>query len=240
MLGDTAHDSRLLPLVDKFCAKVETVFEHSAPLMTFPPTIAQKYNLKLWQRFESSVTETLTLANAIIDFGLLSDNRSNGLIAKMLESGMSPEDIKRIFIDLIMAAGDTVHFNIIYLYTSIYKYSRLLLLFFVQTAFSSQWALYLLAKNVKVQNIVRSDVYSDLSNSESALIRGTVREALRLYPVATFIGRILPTDAVIENYEIPKYVKYFTVLFFLLIIITCYLLHFTDTCIGFTVYIWQR
>ena len=48
---------------------------------------------------------------------------------------------------------------------------------------------------------------------ETALIRGTVRETLRLYPVATFVGRILPNDSVIGNYVIPKHVrqlKYFS------------------------------
>lgn len=65
----------------------------------------------------------------------------------------------------------------------------------------------LLARHVEAQESVRADIFSDPDNTEVSMVRGTVREALRLYPVATFIGRILPIDAVIGNYEIPKHVR---------------------------------
>lgn len=39
------------------------------------------------------------------------------------------------------------------------------------------------------------------------MIRGTVRETLRLFPVATFIGRILPMDGIIGNFQIPQHVR---------------------------------
>lgn len=70
----------------------------------------------------------------------------------------------------------------------------------------------LLARHIEVQNSVRADIFSDPDNMEVPMVRGTVREALRLYPVATFIGRILPIDAVIGNYEIPKHVRHNTIL----------------------------
>lgn len=77
----------------------------------------------------------------------------------------------------------------------------------LQTAFSTQWALYLLAKNQLSQEQVRKNVVENPNAYETLLVRGTVREALRLYPVATFIGRILEQDAVIGDYEIKKYVN---------------------------------
>lgn len=67
--------------------------------------------------------------------------------------------------------------------------------------------MYLLAKNQLTQERVRKDVIENTNSFETVLIRGTVREALRLYPVATFIGRILEQDAVIGGYEIKKYVS---------------------------------
>lgn len=39
---------------------------------------------------------------------------------------------------------------------------------------------------------------------EAPLIRGCLRESLRLYPVAPFVGRFIETDAEIGNYSIPK------------------------------------
>lgn len=77
----------------------------------------------------------------------------------------------------------------------------------LQTAFSTQWALYLLAKNEQAQQKVFEDVKHDLDNMECGLIRGTVREALRMYPVAFFIGRQFAVDGTIENYTIPKDVR---------------------------------
>lgn len=113
MLGETAQESRLRPMLVEFSETVETVFEHSAPLMTFPPSLAKKYNLQIWQRFDTSVSRTLNLANAIVDIGLQNINKSSrmGLIAEMRALGMSPAVIKRIFVDLIIAAGDTVGLN---------------------------------------------------------------------------------------------------------------------------------
>lgn len=70
----------------------------------------------------------------------------------------------------------------------------------------------MLARHAKAQDSVRADIFNDPDNSEVSMVRGTVREALRLYPVATFIGRILPIDAVIGNYEIPKHVRINTIL----------------------------
>lgn len=71
----------------------------------------------------------------------------------------------------------------------------------------------LLAEHEQAQSRVRQDCFTDPTTAEVPLIRGTVREALRLYPVATFIGRILPADAIVANYEIPQHVRFFVFFF---------------------------
>lgn len=75
--------------------------------MVIPPTFAQKYNLKIWTEFEKSVTKTLEIANEIVEVGLKMDG--NGLLKEMQSNNMSTETMKRIFVDLIIAAGDTVN-----------------------------------------------------------------------------------------------------------------------------------
>lgn len=66
--------------------------------------------------------------------------------------------------------------------------------------------LYLVSKNIEVQKKVRESLKDN--NMESEYVKGTVRETLRLYPPATFIGRILDEDGVIGSYQIPKGVSF--------------------------------
>lgn len=108
MIGDAQryNHPELNQLLPEFSAIVQDIFESTAPLMTIPPAFAQKYKLRTWTKFEKSVTKTLEIANSIVDIGLKIDG--NGLIKEMQTNNMSTEMIRRIFIDLIIAAGDTV------------------------------------------------------------------------------------------------------------------------------------
>ncbi len=108
MVGDTHGrvNTEINELLPKFSVIVQDIFERTAPLMVVPPTFAKKYNLKIWSEFENSVTRTLEIANEIVDVGLKMNG--NGLLQEMKSNNMSTEMIKRIFTDLIIAAGDTV------------------------------------------------------------------------------------------------------------------------------------
>ena len=75
-----------------------------------------------------------------------------------------------------------------------------------QTANSTQWILYLLAHHPNLQD----ELYAELQQVRSSddivqlpLLRGTIREALRLYPVAPFLTRYLPEDSLIGGYHVP-------------------------------------
>lgn len=87
------------------------------PFTFVSPEIARRFHLNIWKKFESSVTDTLKIASDIIDYGL-EQQQCGGLLSEMKMLGMSTNMIKRLFIDLIIAAGDT-------------------------TAFTTQWAMYL-------------------------------------------------------------------------------------------------
>lgn len=69
-----------------------------------------------------------------------------------------------------------------------------------------QWSLYELARNGSAQCSVRADSFEN-GTLESTLIRGAVRETMRMYPMAFFIGRLMSVDAVIAGFEIPKNVS---------------------------------
>lgn len=108
MIGDGkgAEVNEINNLLPEFTVIVQDIFEHTVPLMIVPPALAEKYKLKMWSKFESSVTRTLQIADQIVDIGLKLNG--NGLIREMQSHNMSTETIKRIFIDLFMAAADTV------------------------------------------------------------------------------------------------------------------------------------
>lgn len=167
------------PLITEFATIVQNVFEDTVPFMSVSPQLARKFNLKIWNKFERSVQQTLSIAGQIIDSGI-ARGQCDGLLNDMLQLGMSNEMIKRIFIDLIIAAGDT-------------------------TAFSTQWAMYLLSRNQSIQSDVRAELRTLSDEYETPYIRGTVREALRMFPVATFVGRILGKDAILSDYRVDKF-----------------------------------
>lgn len=108
MIGDIrgTESREMNQLLPEFSVIVQDIFERTAPLMTVTPTFAKKYNLSIWKEFEKSVTRTLEIANEIVDIGMKVNG--NGLLKEMQANKMSTEMIKRIFVDLIIAAGDTV------------------------------------------------------------------------------------------------------------------------------------
>ncbi|XP_055307004.1 cytochrome P450 315a1, mitochondrial [Sitodiplosis mosellana] len=171
--------NELRTTIDHFAQIVQKVFEDTVPFSSISPQLARKLHLPIWTKFERSVTDTLNIANEIIDFGL-KQSRCDGLLAEMKDLGMTTQMIKRIFIDLIIAAGDT-------------------------TAFSTQWALYLLSTDERQQEMIRQELSNTNKLDVPLLVRGTVRETLRLFPVATFIGRILNKDAILSNYRVGKH-----------------------------------
>lgn len=165
--------------IEEFAKIVENVFEDTVPFQLMSPQLARKLHLKIWNKFENSVTSTLDIANDIIDYGIRL-NEFDGLLNDLKPHQLTETMIKRIFTDLIIAAGDT-------------------------TAFTSQWALYLLSQNIGIQTDIRAEIEHLTNQRDTPLVRGTVREALRMYPVATFVGRILGTDAILDRYKIDKY-----------------------------------
>ncbi|CAD7093524.1 unnamed protein product [Hermetia illucens] len=178
MFGDTYNNASpaLLTKMEEFSKNIYRIFEDSSKLMTFPAKIAEFLNLDAWKQFETNVTTVLELGNQVMDQSMVEFSNGDGMLAMMLQHGMPADTAKRIILDLIIAAGDT-------------------------TAFASIWALYCLASNEQIQNQARSDV---CNNEDHKYIKAIIRETLRLYPVAPFIGRFLAKDALIGGYEIPK------------------------------------
>ncbi|XP_053668910.1 cytochrome P450 315a1, mitochondrial [Anopheles marshallii] len=164
-------------LVAQFSSVVYDIFRFSSELMNIPPAIADRLNVQPWQQFEKVVPETIRLATDIIEFGIANSQSNDGLLDLMVQKLDKPL-MMRIFIDFIIAAGDT-------------------------TSFATVWALYLLANNPTVQESVRENI-RESNTLECTAVKGVVRETLRLYPVAPFIGRFLEDECSFGEYLLPK------------------------------------
>ncbi|XP_043934173.1 cytochrome P450 27C1-like [Protopterus annectens] len=112
-----------------------------------------------------------------------------GLLTYLLVSkGMTLEEIYANMTEMLLAGVDT-------------------------TSFTLSWATYLLAKTPEAQQAVYEEILNNLGRYQVPLaedvpklplIRGVVKETLRLFPVLPGNGRITQDDLVIGGYLIPK------------------------------------
>jgi ecdysteroid 2-hydroxylase len=66
----------------------------------------------------------------------------------------------------------------------------------LQTAYTTQWILYLLANNDQEKKEIRI--------KGAPYVKFVIKESMRLYPVAPFLTRILPQDSIFGDYQLHK------------------------------------
>ncbi|RZC40063.1 p450 domain containing protein [Asbolus verrucosus] len=151
--------------------KMYLVFQTSSEMALIPSSIASKLKIPRWRRFVRSVDQALEGGNRLVNRLIRElSPKSNGLLPKLLNEDMDIENVKRIIVDMVLAAGDT-------------------------STYAMEWSLYMLGKNPAVQEELRRD---------PSFVKFVFRETLRLYPVATFLTRILPEDATLSGFRVPK------------------------------------
>jgi len=105
-----------------------------------------------------------------------------GISGELLRTGMTESEVESIISDLMLGATDT-------------------------TALSLVWILYVLATNQSIQDDVRNECGSTKATVEATqgmtVLKGFVKEAIRVYPVVPFLTRILSEPAVIGGHELP-------------------------------------
>jgi len=74
----------------------------------------------------------------------------------------------------------------------------------LQTSSTIQWCLHSIVKDRELYNRIKLYVKDNPADMEPSLVRASLRETLRMYPVAPFISRILADDAKIGKLTIPK------------------------------------
>lgn len=160
-------------LLKRYATTVNLIFETTAKLSLIPSTIAERFNIKSWRNFETIVNESLSLSNELTRRLLVDDFKHSSGLLGLLKKENIDDD------DLIRIVSDFV------------------LAAGDTTAYTMEWCLYLLAKNQSEQCRLRENL------TKSSMLKNVIRETLRLYPVAPFLTRILPEDAVIGDYRVP-------------------------------------
>ncbi|VEN40709.1 unnamed protein product [Callosobruchus maculatus] len=124
-------------LAQKLADDVKKVFETTCKLQLISATIAAKYNIPRWRKFEETVTDALSTANQTLDMIDKYVGKHEGLLAKMRAEAIEEDIIRTIVVDLMLGAGDTTSNTMI-------------------------WALYLLGRDNQVQESVRSDLSASM------------------------------------------------------------------------------
>ncbi|XP_037774060.1 cytochrome P450 302a1, mitochondrial-like, partial [Penaeus monodon] len=107
----------------------------------------------------------------------------------LMTEGLTREDVITLILDMLVAGIDT-------------------------TAHTLGFTLYLLARNPQVQAKLQEEIDTVLGDHEGPLLpkhmaqfsylKAVIREALRIFPPAIGMVRILDQDAVLGGYVIPK------------------------------------
>ncbi|XP_029052690.2 cytochrome P450 315a1, mitochondrial isoform X1 [Osmia bicornis bicornis] len=181
LMGSSWHSCKeqLSRNEEKLAKTLYKIFEYSAKLSTMPAKLAMALRLPAWTKFAESADTAFEIVRILVPE--MTRLGGNGLFKKMLDEGIQEEDAICIVTDFILAAGDT-------------------------TATTLQWILLLLCKYPDMQEQLFEHL-KDLPEKEllrDSLLKGVIKEALRLYPTAPFISRYVPEDSVIGNYFVPK------------------------------------
>ncbi|KAM9353475.1 cytochrome P450 11C1 [Symphorus nematophorus] len=186
----------------KFIWAVERMLATTPPLLYLPPRLLLRIGAPLWTQHTSAWDHIFSHAEARIQRGYqrLSSSQGRGsetgaaggqytgVLGQLMEKGQLSLDLIKANITELMAGGvDT-------------------------TAVPLQFALFELGRNPEVQERVRQQVRASWAQAGgdpqkalqgAPLLKGTIKETLRLYPVGTTVQRYPIKDIVLQNYHIP-------------------------------------
>ncbi|XP_076232615.1 cytochrome P450 family protein sad [Calliopsis andreniformis] len=181
LMGSSWHSCKhqLSRDVQKLAQTLYKIFAYSAKLSILPAKVAMNLRLPVWTKFVRSADTVFEIVRVLVPE--MTRLGGDGLLKKMMDEGIRDEYAISIVADFILAAGDT-------------------------TATTFQWILFLLSNHPDKQEELFRHIL-DLPQKEvlrDPLLKGIIKETLRLYPTAPFISRYLVEDSVIGNYFVPK------------------------------------
>ncbi|XP_041963234.1 cytochrome P450 11B, mitochondrial [Alosa sapidissima] len=188
---------------EHFILSVERMLATTTPLLYLPPRLLHHLRAPLWIQHATAWDNIFSHAQSRIKKGyerVLLEQRGmckraevgqgqlGGVLGQLLEKGQLSLELIQANITELMAGGvDT-------------------------TAVPLQFALFELARNPELQERVRDQVRSSWKHAAgdihkalqgAPLLKGTMRETLRLYPVGITVQRHPIRDIVLQNFHIP-------------------------------------
>ncbi|XP_024138286.1 cholesterol side-chain cleavage enzyme, mitochondrial [Oryzias melastigma] len=201
-VGSVLYGERLGLLLDyidpeaqHFIDCITLMFKSTSPMLYIPPSLLRRVGSKVWRDHVEAWDGIFNQADRCIQ-NIYRELRQEtgpsekypGVLASLLMlDKLSIEDIKASITELMAGGVDT-------------------------TSITLLWTLYELARHPNLQEDLRAEVAAARAASQGdmmemlkrvPLVKGAIKETLRLHPVAVSLQRYIAEDIVIQNYHIP-------------------------------------
>uniref|UniRef100_A0A5F4WKM8 Cholesterol side-chain cleavage enzyme, mitochondrial n=1 Tax=Callithrix jacchus TaxID=9483 RepID=A0A5F4WKM8_CALJA len=183
------------PEAQRFIDAIYQMFHTSAPMLNLPPDLFRLFRTKIWKDhvaawdtiFNKAEAYTQNFTWELRQKGNV-DHNYRGILYRLLGHSRLPfEDIKANVTEMLAGGVDT-------------------------TSMTLQWHLYEMARNLKVQDMLRAEVLAARRQAQGdtatmlqlvPLLKASIKETLRLHPISVTLQRYLVNDLVLRDYMIP-------------------------------------
>ncbi|ROL46622.1 Cholesterol side-chain cleavage enzyme, mitochondrial [Anabarilius grahami] len=183
------------PDVQHFIDCITLMFKTTSPMLYLPPALLRRMGAKVWKDHVEAWDGIFNQADRCIQNiyrQLRKDPGASGkypgvLASLLMLDKLSIEDIKASVTELMAGGVDT-------------------------TSITLMWTLYELARHPDLQEELRAEISAARFASKGdvvqmlkmvPLLKGALKETLRLHPVAVSLQRYITEDIVLQNYHIP-------------------------------------
>ncbi|RXN20161.1 cholesterol side-chain cleavage mitochondrial [Labeo rohita] len=194
---DLSHElfKYALEYAQHFIDCITLMFKTTSPMLYFPPALLRHTGSKIWKDHVEAWDGIFNQADRCIQsiYRQLRKNPEDGekypgvLASLLMLDKLSIEDIKASITELMAGGVDT-------------------------TSITLLWTLYELARHPDLQEEIRAEISAARIASQGdtvemlkmvPLLKGALKETLRLHPVAVSLQRYITEDIVLQNYHIP-------------------------------------
>uniref|UniRef100_A0A4W4DVD0 Cholesterol side-chain cleavage enzyme, mitochondrial n=1 Tax=Electrophorus electricus TaxID=8005 RepID=A0A4W4DVD0_ELEEL len=184
------------PEVQHFIDCITLMFKSTCPMLYIPPSLLRRVGAKVWNDHVKAWDGIFNQADRCIQNIYRQLRKESGaqgkypgvLASLLMLDRLSIEEIKASVTELMAGGVDT-------------------------TSITLLWTLYELARHPDLQEELRAEVTAARTASQGdrlqmlkmvPLLKGALKETLRLHPVAVSLQRYIAEDIVIQNYHIPS------------------------------------